>query len=236
LIANSIDLTYSISDMKVYKSGYRNHWLSPYTILKVVCFWEKDDSVFYNHEDEPNHFYDKVVDFLTPISRAIQWVLDVVHPRIDYVKIDKYDTWSMDNTLANIILPMLKQLKEDKHGSPNVDDEDVPKELRSIYALPKDYYDLDGNYFQRWDWVLGEMIYAFESKCDPHFHDQFHTGEYDLRSVVVERDENGKATMFKMVEGPNHTAKYDAKASAEAQSRISNGLRLFGKYYEGLWD
>ena len=32
--------------MKIYKSGYRNHWVSPYTILKVVCFWEKDDDVF----------------------------------------------------------------------------------------------------------------------------------------------------------------------------------------------
>ena len=43
--------------MKVYMSGYRNHWVSPYTILKAVCFWEKDDDVFYNHLNEPNHKY-----------------------------------------------------------------------------------------------------------------------------------------------------------------------------------
>ena len=29
--------------MKVYINGYRDHWISPYTILKFVCFWEKDD-------------------------------------------------------------------------------------------------------------------------------------------------------------------------------------------------
>jgi hypothetical protein len=36
-----------------------------------------------------------------------------VHPEIKYVKIDRYDTWSMDHTLADIILPMLKQLQKD---------------------------------------------------------------------------------------------------------------------------
>ena len=42
------------------------------------------------------------------------------------VRIDDFDTWSMDHTLAPIILPMLIQLKETKHGSPKVDDADVP--------------------------------------------------------------------------------------------------------------
>ena len=47
------------------------------------------------------------------------------------VHIDRWDTWSMDYTLAHIVLPMLRQLKETKHGSPEVDDADVPEELRS---------------------------------------------------------------------------------------------------------
>ena len=45
------------------------------------------------------------------------------------IKIHKYDTWSMDDTLAPIILPMLVQLKATKHGAPLVDLEDVPKLL-----------------------------------------------------------------------------------------------------------
>ena len=31
--------------------------------------------------------------------------------------IHKYDTWSMDHTLAHIVLPMLVQLKRTKHGA-----------------------------------------------------------------------------------------------------------------------
>ena len=44
------------------------------------------------------------------------------------VRIDHWDTWSMDDTLAYIVLPMLKQLKETKHGGPHVNNKDVPKE------------------------------------------------------------------------------------------------------------
>ena len=44
------------------------------------------------------------------------------------IRIDNYDTWSMDHTLAPIILPMLVQLKATKHGAPMVDMEDVPRE------------------------------------------------------------------------------------------------------------
>ena len=110
--------------MKVYIGGYRNHWISPYTILEEVFFWREID---YN---EP--IIDKWADRLKPLCESWQKFLDFVHPEINYVKIDHYDTWSMDYTLSKIVLPMLKQLKETKHGSPNTDDEDVPEHLRSV--------------------------------------------------------------------------------------------------------
>jgi len=222
--------------MKVYISGYRNHWISPYTILKKVCFWEKDDGVFYNLEDKPNHKYDKWIHRLDPICMAIQKVLDFIHPRIEYVKIDLYDTWSMDHTLANIILPMLKQLRDSKHGAPNVDDEDVPRELWSIYAFPEKEYHVDGNHFKRWDWVLDEMIFAFEHKNDDSWQESFSSGEFDYKSVACEWDENGKPKLFNIVEGPNHTYKCDYEGMRAVEERIQNGFRLFGKYYQNLWD
>ena len=222
--------------MKVYISGYRNHWISPYTILKKVCFWEKDDGVFYNLEDKPNHKYDKWIHRLDPICMAIQKVLDFIHPRIEYVKIDRYDTWSMDHTLANIILPMLKQLRDSKHGAPNVDDEDVPRELWSIYAFPEKEYHVDGNHFKRWDWVLDEMIFAFEHKNDNSWQESFSSGEFDYKSVACEWDENGKPKLFNIVEGPNHTYKCDYEGMRAVEERIQNGFRLFGKYYQNLWD
>ena len=160
--------------MKVYINKYKYHWISPYTILKFVCFWEKNDDIFYNHKNEPNAPYEKWVDRLQPICEGIQAVLDFINPKINYVKIDKWDTWSMDYTLSHIIVPMLKQLQETKHGAPCVDDEDVPVELRSISAPAKENdYDIDDNHFKRWDWVLNEMIWAFEQNLDTKSEEKF---------------------------------------------------------------
>jgi len=225
--------------MKVYKSGYRDHWVSPYTILKTVCFWEKDDDVFYNLEDRPGHKYDKWVNFLNPVCGALMKFLDIVHPKINYIKIDKYDTWSMDHTLADIILPMLRQLNATKHGAPCVDDEDVPEGLglRSTEAEPKENeWDTDSNHFKRWDWVMGEMIFAFECKVDDSWQDAFRSGEFDWKTKACAWDENGKATMYQSVYGPNHTYKCDYEGMKKVEDRIQNGFRLFGKYYQSLWD
>jgi len=214
--------------MKIYKSKYRNHWLSPYTILEKVFFWREIDY------DEP--IIDKWSDRLNPFCVALRKFLDFIHPRINYVKIDYYDTWNMDGTLADIILPMLKQLQKDKHGAPHVDDEDVPIELQSWTSPAKEEYDVDGHHFARWDYVLNEMIFAFEHKADDNWKDVFCSGEHDLKSVPCNWDENGKPTLYTFEQGPNHTYKCDYDGIRETQKRITNGFRLFGKYYEGLWD
>ena len=122
------------------------------------------------------------------------------------VRIDPWDTWSMDHTLAHIVLPMLKQLKATKHGAPQVDWEDVPRELRpskeELRAYNKDGT-ADDKFFERWDWVLEEMIYAFDCKAN-------------------------KDDVF---------MRFDDRADIQKeQERISNGFRLFGKYYENLWN
>jgi len=223
--------------MKVYISGYRNHWLSPYHILEFVCFWEKTNDVFYNLEDKPNAPYEKWVNFLDPICKVIAKVLDVIHPKVNYVKIDHWDTWSMDHTLGQIALPMLKQLKEKKHGSPIVDDEDVPEELKSTSAPAKENeWDIDDNHFKRWDWVMDEMIFAFEHHINKEWEEAYRSGEFDHKSVACEWYENGKPRMFKLEEGPNHTYKADYEGMAIVEERIKNGFRLFGKYYQALWD
>jgi len=223
--------------MKVYISGYRNHWLSPYHILEFVCFWEKNNDVFYNLEDKPNAPYEKWVNFLDPICKAIAKVLDVIHPKVDYVKIDYWDTWSMDHTLGQIALPMLKQLKEKKHGAPIVDDEDVPEELKSTSAPAKENeWDIDDNHFRRWDWVMDEMIFAFEHHINKEWEEAYRSGEFDHKSVACEWYENGKPKMFKLEEGPNHTYKADYEGMRVVEDRIKNGFRLFGKYYQALWD
>ena len=215
--------------MKVYLSGYRNHWLSPYTILEKVFFWREIDY------DEP--VIERWSNRLNPLCVAAQKFLDFVHPKIEYVKIDHYDTWSMDHTLSHIILPMLKQLKKDKHGSPLVDDEDVPEELRSTSAPAKENdWDTDDNHFKRWDWVMDEMIQAFECKVNDDWEDQYRSGEHDMKSVPCAWDADGKPTLYTFEDGPNNTYKCDYDALFAHHKRNANGFRLFGKYYEGLWD
>jgi hypothetical protein len=223
--------------MKVYINSYRSHWLSPYHILKFVCFWEKDDSIFYNLEDKPDAPYEKWVNRLQPICEFGQKVMDKIRPKIDYVKIDRWDTWSMDHTLGQIALPMLKQLQASKHGAPFVDDEDVPEELKSTSAPPKENeYDTDENHFKRWDWAMNEMIYAFEHHINREWEEAYRSGEIDWKSEACQWDENGKATMFQMVDGPKNTYECDYDGMKVVEDRIKNGFRLFGKYYQALWD
>ena len=242
--------------MKVYISGYRDHWISPYTMLDYAFFWTdwskcaRDKTVIRSLEEERKHKYierpewtERWSDRLAPISRAIQWVLDRVHPAINYVKIDRYDTWSMDHTLADIVLPMLKQLKEKQHGAGFVDDSDVPEGigLRSTEAAPKENeYDTDSNHFARWNWVMDEMIFAFECKVDDSWQDAFREGEHDILWVPVDADGNevpkGEHKYTEMRHGPNDTYKCDYDGMKKVEDRIQNGFRLFGRYYQNLWD
>ena len=220
--------------MKVWLSNYRNHWISPYVILKKVCFWEKDEDRIYNLKEEVNNPYEKWVNFLDPICQGIQKVLDFVHPRFNYVKLDRWDTWSMDHTLAYMIHPMLLQLKETKHGAPYTDDKDVPKELKSTSAPPKENeWDTDELHFQRWDYILDEMIWAFEQKLkdddESAFFDHSAYGKPDGSKT------NHKEWFDDMTKAQSKL-KVNWKGLKEHQKRKANGFRLFGIYYQNLWD
>lgn len=88
------------------------------------------------------------------------------------IHIDDFDVWNLDHTLALIIHPALMKLKEIKHGSPFVDDEDVPEKLKSTSAKSKkNNYDVDSNHHKRWDYVLNEMIFAFDSIANNNIKD-----------------------------------------------------------------
>jgi len=238
--------------MKVYISKYRDHWISPYTMLDYAFWWtdwskcSRDNSI--ESALDQNRKYIERPDWcekwsgrLEPLSQAIQWVWDRVHPPINYIKIDHYDTWSMDYTLSPIILPMLKQLKEVKHGSPFVDDEDVPDELKSTAAPPKENdWDTDDNHFRRWDWVMSEMIFAFECKTDDSWEDAFRSGEHDITWIPVDAAGNevakGEHKYYQMGKGPKDTYQCNYEGMKVVETRIQNGFRLFGKYYQALWD
>ncbi len=239
--------------MKV-KIGKYKDWFGPYQLAQKLMFWvpeEKDEYGFPHTADRVHKFGEWLAHgsiesdsevgetrnwgedrHHTLLSRFLSWIHSKKEQKIE-VRIDPWDTWSMDHTLAHIVLPMLKQLKATKHGAPFVDLEDVPKELcptkKELNAYNKDGT-TDDKFFERWDWVIDEMIFAFESKLNDSWEEQFKSGTIDVQFKKLE-DGN-----YEMVKGPNDTRKYDWEGRKAYQERISNGFRLFGKYYENLWD
>lgn len=144
-------------------------------------------------------------------TRFGTWMGHTQRKRKIRVHIDDYDVWNMDTTLALIILPMLHKIKQDKHGSPLVQDMDVPDHLKSILDTQRiDVWDIDCYHHDRWNWVLDEMIYSFNSKVDDRWDDQFWVGD--------------------VYEGTHDHIAHDA-----AMLRVQRGFELFGKYYSGLW-
>lgn len=193
---------------------------------------------FYNY-DWPEKYlgesrYEKLCDKVQPLlDNTINRVLD--RDQKVKVHIDNYDVWNADYTLALIIAPTLRKLKETTQSSAFVDNEDVPLELR---AYPQSQADIDqgkvdDNHSKRWEWVLDEMIWAFEQSANPNWDDQYHSGNIDIVSVPL--DPNDPNSMYSIEKGPNDTSKFDKEGYTKHLERIKNGHRLFGKYYMALW-
>ena len=217
--------------MKVYIGPYKN-WFGPHQLAEKICFWAKKNVVVdqYGSKDYPDYVFklgewlaygkwrgvDEIPDFelnsLKTTNEDETWLykflqfIEKKKTRKIKVRIDPYDTWSMDTTLAHIVLPMLKQLRATQHGFAQIDMEDVPEKLRlvdnseSYYQLQLfEYEECNPEHINigedQWNWILDEMIYAF--------------------SIL---DDDDKAWIH------------------EDDKRVNNGLRLFGKYYRALWD
>jgi len=93
--------------------------------------------------------------------------------RVD-VLVEPHDVWSLDWTLAQIIHPGLIMLKQQKNGAPWVDPADVPEELRPTAEELANYEEdlrTDELWFDRYDYILDEMIWAFDLiKQDVNIH------------------------------------------------------------------
>lgn len=212
-------------------NGYPDHWLSPYTVIDYLFFWtawsrcQRDNSVSDCKNpwmDRPD-WTDRWADRIEPACRLISSIRRILNPEIRWVKIDRYDTWSMDHTLAHIIHPMLVQLKATKHGAPWTDDDDVPDHLKSTAAEPKiNEWDTDSNHFLRWDYILDEMIWTFAQELKPDDESEF----FDRSASCNETDLDQAVAKLQV----------DREGLAAHQARKANGFRLFGKYYQALWD
>lgn len=229
--------------MKVYIGPY-DHWFRPAHWLKnwiqnLYGFsgkqhWHVIERLKYKASEELEKLDDWIEElWLYKCLEFIErWVRDRYERKIR-IRIDKYDVWNLGDTLALIALPMLYEFKRQGiDGAPHVEDEDVPEYLRSTSAPPlteeeQNHGAVDKLWHQRWEWVVGEMIWAFEQVNDPDSDSQFHTDADPEKP----RFEKGISFQEMMDRG-----KYDREGHEKFCERKRNGLRLFGKYLEAIWN
>ena len=163
--------------------------------------------------------------------------------RID-VQIDRFDTFSLDHTLAYIILPALIQLKNTKMG--------VPAEFADVLGADYDmqdsfdfYKDSHNDAFdercKRWEETLDKMIWSFQQIVFDDYEQQYHHGKAEYDWVKTDQQftnpvNNKVEDTFQMID-KNPTEHWtDYEGMRVHEERIQEGLELFGKYYRHLWD
>lgn len=221
--------------MKAYLGPYY-HWFQPASWLENWVLWAngfdyridwdaivaKRPTALADIDAIKERLHDKW--YYKWLHAAENWVNNRTDRKIK-VRIDSYDTWNAEHTIAIIAAPLLKALKDKKPGAPHVEDADVPEELRSTAAPPLTEEQIqwgmpDDNWHPRWRWVLDEMIWALEQVADNDSDDQFFSWPDG-----ADKEADG----FRKVE-------MDTEGYTKWQARKQQGLLLFGKYFEALWD
>lgn len=209
--------------MKV-KLGKYTKWWGPYQIADLL--FANPPTVVDESDETWRHRWSYALGSWLANREWLVKLCEWIHKRrqrMVYVKIDYWDTWNMDDTLRHIIGPMLVQLRATKQGSGFVDDEDVPAHLRSTAcAKPPNEWDLDANFHRRYEWVLDELIWVFGTDH----------AEAEHQFYQFKKREPGEkfSSLLDSLES------MDVDGYNAYQARVQNAYRLFGKYYQTLWD
>lgn len=136
--------------------------------------------------------------------------------RIDYVRIDNYDIWNMDMTLAKVILPMLLLFKqnciETGGGCPSEFTNGMPENHFDQFTFDFINETSDAAFrvaLKKWYATIDLMIWSF-------YHIAHATDFNRLKEVPAEYAFYGSRNEF--------------------SERIQEGLDVFAKYYNFLWD
>lgn len=221
--------------MKI-KIGPYLSWFGGYQLAEKLCFWAKPEKDEYGFKTTPewvDKFGERLAD--TWIHTFLQWIYDKRKRNIK-IHIDKWDVWSMDTTLAYIIVPMLKELRKQAHGYPmDFCTEDDRCEAQTLFEGEGFEFPEDSGAVS-WAETLGKMIWAFEQVIDFDWEDQYRTGEADFQWVDSDYEDGTSLKYSTMIDGPNHTLEVDYDGIRKHQERMQEGFDLFGKYYRNLWD
>lgn len=203
--------------MKV-KLGPYTSWIGPYQIADKIFFWvdRYEDSPWATRAQKFGDWLSK-----TWVKNACEWIHKFKR-RQEYVRIDRYDYWNVDHTLALIIAPLLVELKKNKHGYGFIADEDVPEHLRSTNAPDPGDFCWDNLASERYEWFLDELIWAFSKHKSDDETDQF----YDHTESNKVEDLNESIKLLKV----------DREGLEAHEKRKQHAFNMFGKYFQTLWD
>jgi len=161
------------------------------------------------------------------------------------IQIEPHDTYSLDHTLAHIILPMLIQLKQTQHGIPTefaiVGGEDYSDQLCFDFYVDTHKEMFETEAVNRWNNVLDKMIWSFEQLVADDYESAYHYGKPDfawkktgqkLYNPISKLHEES----YEMIDNNPNQHYFDSEGLKEHEIRIQEGLELFGKYYRHLWD
>ena len=213
-------------------------WFGPFHLLDpleklLIKMGKTEDEAYAVVEKLADRIPSKPFQLLYQFREKLPWNKTVI-------RIDKWDTWSMDDTLAHIILPMLKQLKATKHG--------IPCEFAEVGGeswkdqLCFDFYQEDtADLFEehaerRWNEVMDKMIWSFEQAVEKNTNPDAYWQPYweDMTpEEVVEETEN---SIYKQLDIDHPRKKINREKMSEYYDRMQEGFTLFGKYYCSLWD
>ena len=137
------------------------------------------------------------------------------------VKIQDFDLWNLDHTLALIIHPALIRLRDSKSGIPGqfvINEDGTERDHDDAYA----------------DWVaaLDEMIFAFGEVVNGNEGEEEFWSELPELDFSEHEEDIGKTTRpLRWVSD----GKLDEDGHNTYRKRIDDGIELFAKHYLSLW-
>jgi hypothetical protein len=165
--------------------------------------------------------------------------------RID-IQIDPFDTWSLDHTIASIILPALIQLKNTKHGVPSEFTNRVGGDFDDHLVfdfIKEDDTEVFNQLCDKWDEALDKMIWSFlQLSIEDDYDSQYHHGKMKIAWEKLPNELHPNPTtgvnepLYQMVDKNPGEHWYDQIGNQEHEKRIQEGLDLFGKHFRDLWD
>lgn len=194
--------------MKVHIGPYKTFW-GIYQILELLTYVGVNKDTTHNWATAAPKW----------ISDFLQWMHDK-RTRVIKVEVHDYDVWNADSTMAILILPLLKKLKEKTRSAPG---DMLGFQQTSNFSAQStfDFYaDGDESVWNaghtEWHNILDEMIWTFEQlQPDYDWEAQYWKVLPELGVIKGSCDRADRIAHF---------------------NRIQKGLELFGRYYQSLWD